>query len=318
MDPSDRWLPLDAPVVLGTGSFGGMGSTPEWLGTGLDEAGAHAVLDRGVAVGAVAFDTAYSYALGAAQRMIGSWLAADSTRRSRVALLDKVGVVVRNGGLALDLRPETIRAHAAAGRKRMGVAAVDVVMFHAPDDEVPVNESAAAFAELIADGSAYGWGLSNVTHDQLRAWLDAADALDMPPPRCVENRFNLLERDDESTVLPLCGEHGVEYLAYSPLAGGVLAGKYRPGEPPPAGSRRAMRPEMAGPVDDNSQAIVDRLTAAAKERDLTTPALALAWVLARPGVRPIVGASRAAHLDAVAEALTVRLSDDETRTIGHV
>ncbi|MFA9565908.1 MAG: aldo/keto reductase, partial [Acidimicrobiales bacterium] len=88
--------------------------------------------------------------------------------------------------------------------------------------------------------------------------------------------------------------------------------------PPPAGSRRAMRPEMAGPVDDHSQAIVDRLTAAAKERDLTTPALALAWVLAQPGVRPIVGASRAAHLDAVAEALTVGLSDDEIRTIGQV
>ena len=158
-----------------------MGSTPEWLGTGLDEAHAHVVLDRGVAVGAAAFDTAYSYALGAAQRMIGSWLAADSTRRSRVALFDKVGVVLRNGGLALDLRPETIRAHAAEGRKRMAVAAVD--------------------------------------------------ALDMPPPRCVENRFNLLERDDEGAVLPLCGEHGVEYLAYSPLAGGVLVGKYRPGEP---------------------------------------------------------------------------------------
>ena len=79
----------------------------------------------------------------------------------------------------------------------MGVAAVHVVMFHAPDDDVPVKESAAAFAELIADGFASAWGLSNVTHDQLRAWLDAADALDMPPPRCVENRFNLLERDDE-------------------------------------------------------------------------------------------------------------------------
>jgi aryl-alcohol dehydrogenase-like predicted oxidoreductase len=66
MDTSDRWLALDAPAVLGTGSFGGMGSTPEWLGTGLDEAGAHSVLDRGVAVGAVAFDTADSYALGRA------------------------------------------------------------------------------------------------------------------------------------------------------------------------------------------------------------------------------------------------------------
>jgi aryl-alcohol dehydrogenase-like predicted oxidoreductase len=295
-----------------------MGSTPEWLGTGLDEAGAHAVLDRGVAVGAVAFDTAYSYALGAAQRMIGSWLAADSTRRSRVALLDKVGVVVRNGGVALDLRPETVRAHAAAGRERMGVAAVDVVMFHAPDDEVRVKKSAAAFAELIADGSAYGWGLSNVTHDQLRAWLDAADALGMPSPRCVENRFNLLERGDESTVLPLCREHGVEYLAYSPLAGGVLTGKYRPGEPPPAGSRRALRPEMAGPVDEHSQAVVDLLTAAAEERNLTTAALCLAWVLAQPGVRPIVGASRASHVDVVAEALAVNLSDDEIRTIGRV
>ena len=79
-----------------------------------------------------------------------------------------------------------------------------------------------------------------------------------------------------------------------------------------------MRPEMAGPVDERSQAIIDRLTAAAKERDLTTPALALAWVLAQPGVRPIVGASKAAHLDAVAEALTVSLSDDEVLMIGHV
>jgi len=306
---------LDAPAAMGGGGFGGIGTPPELIGHGLDEPGAHEVLDRCVDLGVVIVDTAHSYARGASHRMIGSWLAADASRRERIAIVDKVGIVTRDGHVGIDLSAGTVVAQADEGRRRLGVAAVDVIMTHAPDPVTPPVDTAAALATLLDRGSAGHWGMSNVTRGDLVAWLDTADRVGLPDPLFVENRYNLLNRDDDAEVLPLCRERGITYLAFSPLAGGVLTGKYRREEAPPPGSRMALRPEFGAGLDRRLHAALEALTAMAGDRGVSCATLALAWVLAQPGVRPVVGVSKPHHLDALAVALDMELEPAEVEAV---
>lgn len=169
---------------------------------------------------------------------------------------------------------------------------------------------------LIEAGYAAHYGVSNVELSDLQAWLAAANRLGLPPPLLVENEYNLLRRDDETTVLPLCAEREIGYLAYSPLAAGVLTGKYRPGEAPPVGSQPALRPELNDHLLHSATfAEVDRLAAYAAARAMSTAAISLAWVAAQPHVGPIVGISRPQQLDAAEQTLARPLSLDEASEV---
>jgi aryl-alcohol dehydrogenase-like predicted oxidoreductase len=303
--------PLDARAAIGGGGFGGIGSPRALIGRGLDEQGTRAVLDRCLDLDVTIIDTAHSYAAGESQRMIGRWLAQDQSRRPRVAIVDKVGVVDGPDGLVADLSTGAVARCSAEGRTRLGVGSVDVVMTHGPDPHTPIRETLEAFATLIEEGQARHWGLSNVDIDGLTAWLDEANRLGVLQPLLVENEFNLLARGDESSVLPLCRNHHIGFLAFSPLAGGVLSGKYRRGEEPPPGSRLSLRPDAAASMTEDLHERLEILAARAASFGVSSAGLALAWVMAQPGVRPIAGASRPAHLDAVAEAMAVSLTRDQ-------
>ena len=200
----------------------------------------------------------------------------------------------------------------------MGVASVDVVMTHAPDPDTPTRETLTAFADLIEQGHARQWGLSNVDAADLMVWLDDADRMGMPRPTFVENEFSLLNRADEADVLPLCRDNGIGYLAFSPLAGGVLTGKYRRGEQPPADSRLALRPDSAASLTGDLLIRLDTFAERAAAFDVSPAGLALAWTLAQPGIRPIAGARTPAHLDALAEALTLGLAPDQAADVASV
>lgn len=306
------------PVVLGAGNFGGLGSPSELVGLGLDEAQAHAVLDRCTALGITFVDTAHSYAGGAADRMIGSWLSSGRDPRPRIAVLHKVGVVVEDGDLRVDVSPTRTRAQIDDALERLGVATIDVIAIHAPDDVTPPVDTARVFLDALESGQARAWGMSNVDVATLDAWLEAADRVGLPHPRLVENEYSLLERADEADVLPTCRELGIEYLAYSPLAGGVLTGKYQPGEPPPAGSMLDLRPESAAALDDHVHAVVAAVQRVAADRACSSAAVALAWVRDRSGVRPIVGPRRPEHLDAVEEMLRLSLTDADRQLLDEV
>jgi aryl-alcohol dehydrogenase-like predicted oxidoreductase len=306
--------PLDARAVIGGGGFGGIGSPRELIGRGTDASGTAAVLDRCLDLGVTIIDTAHSYAGGESHRMIGTWLAADPTRRTQVAIADKVGIVDGPGRLAMDLSPATVLRCAAEGRRRMGVDTVDVIMIHGKDSETPVRQTLGAFAQLLEQGRARHWGLSNVDAGDLQEWIDEADRLGAPPPYVVENELNLLARGDEREVLPMCRAHGVRYFAFSPLAGGVLTGKYRRGQAPPLGSRVALRPDSAAALVPDVLDRVDLLADRAASYGVSPAGLGLAWVLAQQDVAPVAGASNPSQLDALAEALTLDLSpDDATR-----
>lgn len=307
------------PAVLGAGNFGGLGSPSELLGLGLDEEQAHDVLDRCTALGITFVDTAHSYAAGAADRMIGSWLSrGDERRRPRIAVLHKVGVIVDDDGLRVDLSPTRTRAQIDDAVERLGVASIDVIAIHAPDGATPPIDTARVFLDALESGRARTWGLSNVDAATLEAWLEAADRVGLPNPRLVENEYSLLNRADETNVLPMCRELGVEYLAYSPLAGGVLTGKYRRGEPPPSGSMLDLRPESAAALDDHVHAVVAAVRRTAAGHACEPAAVALAWVRDRAGVRPIIGPRRPEHLDAVEEMLSLSLTDTDRALLDEV
>jgi aryl-alcohol dehydrogenase-like predicted oxidoreductase len=304
--------PLRGFAAVGAGFFGGGGTPTALIGRGVDEHSAMEILDRSLELGLTLIDTAHSYAGGESERVIGRWLSCDAGRRRRVAIIDKLGAFDRDGKIVFDLTPTTIFRCVEESLSRLGVDSIDVLMPHAPDPATSVRTTLGTLAELIDRGHARCWGVSNVSAAGLEKWLDAARELGVSGPVLVENEYNLLARTDEADVIPLCRQYGIGYLAYSPLAGGVLTGKYVPGELPPPGSRLALRPEVAGPMTEAVQPSIDALRRDARSHGVSSAALALAWVMrGGPTVRPIVGASRTSHLDAIAQAMTLHLQAEE-------
>ena len=155
------------------------------------------------------------------------------------------------------------------------------------------------------------WGVSNFDAVQLRALFE------LGTPAVVQNSYSLLARSDEEGVIELCTQLGISYTPFGPLAGGLLSGKYRRGEAPPAGSRLATRP---GPYEhllgEDLFTGLDRFAAAAADRGVTSSTLAFAWLLAQPAVTAVVvGPRRVEHLEPAVAALDVRLSQDEAAAI---
>jgi aryl-alcohol dehydrogenase-like predicted oxidoreductase len=306
----------DAPMAVGGGSFGGLGSPPEMIGLGLDEADSVAVLDRAFALGMTLIDTAHSYADGAADQAIGAWLRADQTRRDAIAVVAKLGIVRRSGELALDLNPANVERCARESRARLGIERVAVVMSHAPDPETPIAATLDAFVGLMNAGYADSYGISNVEIADLDAWLSTAEQIGAPQPVLVENEYSLLRRTDETDVLPLCRERGIGYLAHSPLASGLLSGKYRSGVAPPQGSYLAIRPEDRFELLASlPPGALERFAEIATKREMTNSALALAWVAAQPGIRPIVGVRRVEQLSAAEQALANPLTPEDAAEV---
>jgi len=164
---------------------------------------------------------------------------------------------------------------------------------------VPLAETFGAFGAAQAAGLIGAYGVSNF--DALRL----ANALEAGAPRAVQNSYSLLARQDEPDLLPLCASRGVAYLAFSPLAGGWLSGKYRRGAPYPAGSRMTQRPgPYASLVTGTTFDALDRLQAIAADRGTSLAGLALGWLLADERVAQVViGPGRPEHLSPVVEAL---------------
>jgi aryl-alcohol dehydrogenase-like predicted oxidoreductase len=188
---------------------------------------------------------------------------------------------------------------------RLGLERIDLYLTHEPDPETPVAETLGAFEELVAAGTVAAWGVSNVDAAGLREWLVVGK------PALVQNSYSLLERGDERELLPLCAEHGIEYQAFSPLAGGWLTGKYRRGAPPPSGSRMTMRPEPYLHLDDDRvYAGLEALEQQAETRGASMAGLALAWALGTAS-SIVVGPRRPEHLGPIREALSLRLSAED-------
>jgi 1-deoxyxylulose-5-phosphate synthase len=290
-------------IALGCGNFGGVGSAPEFFGQGLSEGQALELMDAAWELGITHFDTADAYGGGRSELSIGRWIA---SRGVRPRLTTKTYNPMR-AGADHGLRPERIARQLHASLDRLGVGHVELYLAHEFDPQVPLPETFGAFDQAQAEGTIGAYGVSNFAAAQLKAALAAG------APQAIQNSHSLLARQDQPELLPLCAERGVSYLAFSPLAGGWLTGKYRRGVPFPAGSRMGQRP---GPyrelVTDRTFGALDRLRAIAADRHISLAGLALAWLLADERVTQIViGPGRPEHLAPVAEAVNHPLTEQE-------
>ena len=295
------------PVALGCGNFGGVGSAPEFFGGGLADDQALDLMDAAWELGITHFDTADAYGGGRSERAIGRWIA---TRGVAPRLTTKTFNPMTVGA-DRGLRPERIARQLRSSLERLGVAQVDLYLAHEFDPDVPLTDTLAAFEDAVAAGLIRAYGVSNFSAGQLLSALAAG------APAAIQNSFSMLAREDDPALLDLCQQRNVAYLAFSPLAGGWLTGKYRRGEPYPAGSRMTQRPEPYGALERSQTFdLLDQFAGIAHDRGTSMAGLALGWLLGDDRVTQVViGPGSPAQLAPVTEAIEHPLTADERTAI---
>jgi len=243
------------------------------FGRKLDREATRAVVEAALEVGVTFFDTADVYGSGESERFIGAAL---GRRRADVVLGTKFGQdasVPGPGGSR-----QHVRRALVASLERLGTDVIDLYTYHRPDGITPLEETLTAMQELVDEGRVRWLGLSNVDAAQVGA--AAASGVTVV---AVQNEYSLLHRDDDAEVLPLCLRHGIGYVPYFPLASGLLTGKYRRGEPAPAGSRLAGRQ-----IDERDLETVEALERVGAERGRGILELAVGGLASIPGVASVI------------------------------
>jgi len=280
-------------------------SLGSWLtyGGGVEGERAEACVERAFELGINFVDTANVYARGAAEEFLGEVL--QGRERSSYVLATKLYFAMSETDRGLS-EPQ-VRKQIDASLRRLRTEYVDLYQCHRYDMQTPLEETMSALTEVVRAGKARYLGFSEWSPEQIRA------ALELPGvERFVSSQpqYSLLWRAPDRDVFALCAENGISQIVWSPLAQGVLTGKYRPGEPPPRGSRAAS--DSQGGIDsflsDSVLAGVQRLVPIAEGLGISLAQLALAWVLRQPNVASaIVGASSPEQVEANAAASGIEL-----------
>jgi aryl-alcohol dehydrogenase-like predicted oxidoreductase len=281
------------------------------FGRVVDLPGTRAVVDAALDAGINFLDTAERYGGGDSERFLGEALRG---RRAEVVLATKFGGGPPGG--AARGTAEYIRNAVEGSLERLQTDYLDLLYYHAPDGVTPIAETLAALDELVGRGTVRAIGCSNFGAAQLAEADDLATSTGRSGFCALQNQYSLLERDADADVLPLCRERDVGFVAYFPLANGLLSGKYRRGEAPAEGTRLS---RWGGDLlSDRSFDEVDRLTAFAEERGHSLHELAIASVTSTPGIASaLVGATSPEQVRANA-AVDWRLSPEELDAIPRV
>jgi aryl-alcohol dehydrogenase-like predicted oxidoreductase len=301
-------------LVLGCGSFGGIGSAPAFFGMGEGEAEAVALMDRAWEAGINVFDTANAYGGGRSETYIGRWLKEKGSRvRDQLVLGSKVFNPVGDGPNDRGLSRRHILQQVDASLGRLQTDRLDLYLIHEPDPETPLEETLRALDDLVRMGKVLYIGASNIEAWRLARALWISELRGLARFEWVQNSYSLLDRSAEREVFPLLADQGLGFTAFSPLAGGWLTGKYEAGRPYPAGSRMTLRPEpYQHLVSDATFRGLAALAEQARARGVAASTLALAWVLQHPRMdAAIIGPRRPAHLDEALAALALSLSSEE-------
>ena len=293
-----------------------------WITHGgqVEEDAARACVEKALELGITTFDTADVYAQGRAEEVLGRAL--KGQRRESLEIFTKVYWPTGPGANDRGLARKHIMASIHGSLRRIQTDYVDLYQAHRYDFETPLEETLRAFDDLVRQGKVHYVGVSEWTADQIESALQIAD--DMGFDRLVSNQpeYSLLWRVIESEVVPLCEREGIGQIVWSPLAQGVLTGKYLPGAPPPAGSRATSengRNFIADLLTDEVLVPVQEFAALARAAGHTPSAVALAWVLSNPNVSAaIVGATRPEQLEENVKALDVQLEPELARAIDQV
>jgi aryl-alcohol dehydrogenase-like predicted oxidoreductase len=267
------------------------------------EACVRAAFDAGINF----IDTANAYGKGASEMLLGEVLA--GYERSSYVLATKVYFEMSPTDRGLSA--EQIHKQIDASLKRLKTDYVDLYQCHRYDEDTPLEETMAALTEVVQAGKARHIGFSEWPVDKIEASLALGDTAKWVSS---QPQYSILWRGPEAEVIPLCAREGISQIVWSPLAQGVLTGKYRPGEPPPRDSRAAsesMNDFIGWLVEPRVLEAVERLRPVAEQAGLTMAQLALAWVLREPNVAStIVGASRPEQVHANASASGIVLGAD--------
>lgn len=303
-------------IGLGCGGFGGVGSDASLFGRGESEQQAFELMDRALELGINYFDTANSYGGGRSEEMIGRWMRERHTRDGIVLatkVFNPMGSDQKDGGLSR----RSIMSAIEASLQRLQTDRIDLYMAHAVDPLVDLEETMRAFDDLVRAGKVLSIGFYNIETWRVVKSLWISDRIGGAMLACVQNEYNLLHREADAEMLDVLSQEHVSFVAFSPLAGGWLTGKYRRGTPPPAGSRMELRPQPYGEFQNEAtfQAI-DRFRSLAATYNASMGALALAWAASNPKVTAILAGPRSLkQFESVEEALRLRLDDGDRERI---
>lgn len=279
------------------------------FGREINAAASFEVLDRAWQRGINLFDTAAAYGDGASETVLGRWISQRGVR-DRIVLATKV-----NGALT----KQRIVASAEESLARLKTDRIDLFQLHNWDGETPVEETLEALNVLVESGKVRSIGSSNWEAWQLAKALLISQAAGLRRIESVQPPYNLVQREIESDLLPLCADQSIGVITYSPLAAGFLTGKYQRGSDIPKGSRFDVIPGHQ-PIyfTDRGYTVLDRLRAAAERTGHTMVQLALAWTLRRPQVTSVlIGARNTEQVDQAFDAHALELGEEfeEERTV---
>lgn len=292
-----------------------------WLtyGTSVETASAEAVIHKAYELGINYFDTANMYARGEAEKIVGRALSRYA--RDSYVLGTKVYFDMGDGPNDRGLSRKHIMEQCEASLRRLGVDYIDLYYCHRFDEETPLEETLRAMDDLVTQGKVLYVGISEWKPWQIAEAGGLAKRLQLDPVIVNQPEYNMFTRNIEPEIVPLCESMGIGQVVFSPLAHGVLSGKYRKGVAVPADSRAA-NPELnhwiksQGLLSDRRLEQVDRLLAVADRNGLSLPQLALAWNLRLPNVAScIIGATRPEQVEQNVTASGVRLTDEDLSEI---
>jgi voltage-dependent potassium channel beta subunit len=275
----------------------GLGS---WLtyGGAVEEATARACIVRAYERGVTFFDTANVYARGRSEEVVGRAIA--DFRRDSIVLATKVFFPMGEGPNDRGLSRKHVHEQCRLSLRRLGVDYIDLYQCHRYDRSTPLEETCRAMDDLVRQGLILYWGVSEWSADQIAAAVTLCRARGWAEPASNQPQYNALWRRVEERVLPTCAQYGLGNVVWSPLAMGILTGKYTDASKPPAGTRAAgasasmMEDYFTQPVLD----AVAKLQPLAREAGTSVGSLALAWCLRRPEISSvIVGATKPEHVD---------------------
>jgi aryl-alcohol dehydrogenase-like predicted oxidoreductase len=305
-------------ICLGCMSYGdpaasGPGQGPRWEWA-LKEDQARPFFKRALELGINFFDTANVYSYGASEEITGRALR-EFARREEVVVATKVRGVMRAGPNGAGLSRRAILHEIDASLKRLGMDHVDLYQIHRWDSETPIEETMEALHDVVRMGKATYIGASSMFAWQFAKAQHVAERNGWTRFVSMQNHYNLLYREEEREMIPLCVDQGIGVIPWSPLARGYLARA-----PEAQGTKRSgtdrFGKTLYGQMPDADRSVIEAVDRVAKARRLPHAQIALAWLLRHDTVTaPIVGATKTEHLEAAAGAVGVTLSDDEVATL---
>jgi aryl-alcohol dehydrogenase-like predicted oxidoreductase len=281
-------------IWFGCGNFGGIGSSPKLRSAGDSEGQALKLLDRARRAGLRRFDTANTYGGGASEIILGKWLHHQGAAFATSAqIATKVGNPHGCPPGETPLGKTQIAHHLEESLRRLGVERIDLYYIHEFDRVTPLDETMEAMSAAAEAGKIDRFGISNASLSDVQEVRRLAGETLGSRFDYVQNEFSLLATRDAETLIPYCAEHQLRYTAFSPLAGGLLTGKYRFGEEPPSGSRLAHAREIySGYLNAESFAAIEQLGQLAEARQQSMAEAALHFVLDTPGIDGLIVAPR--------------------------